>query len=673
MNHCHCGWMLTAMLLCAVLASLAQQPPPRPQAPQVKEIALPPAETPALSWVRAPTGPGEFLFNEPGPQQGLQVGDRRILATSLGLLCIQADGSTSLLPALYAQPTYLAGQFDGKLWVQNTKGGLFALDLQSLKVVEEYPEVKGQCLAVTPGGFWCLDTFELAQGFGTRGGNSLPAAYGLIFYDRQGKEARRLQADGTAFPKSEIHWATLDGDAIWVIAHTCLGVICGCGARDYAAGHLYRVDCAAGTVQMVKSALIPAVPFILKDRLIWILPNERQEFGNAEVMQLDKRTLAVTRLGVIPGKFAERLQVDERYLWCYPRDYAAESTAAPEPVVYRLQDCRRVRLAEAGPAPLAVKSFDPVMRLGRARGEAYFRLLAAGDHCAWLQKSTDSNLFEIADDGRTLVRDLSAISMPARDPEEIGGFLMPLKSLPDSLLFHSGGQYHQVYLLKAEAPTLMKISFPESVNNAIASDRRLWLSGSGGKVFTAGVDLRFTTITLPQNSESGWRASVAIGDAVFKFRPDGPLKIDAATGKTVPVASWKAQLSDEVRAELDTPYRSYRARDGRLVYLFSIEKDNDKWQTAVVSYQPTEDRWQYRLLADSRHMISVITRSESYLIPYEDTSIFRGEGDEDTLAPAGELPFMAYRASATEQYLYLNTDVGVYRARWAELLRDRRN
>lgn len=195
-------WMLMAWLLCSLPAAFSQQLSPS-QTPQVTEVALSVIEAPEpISWTPAPAGPGEFFYHRTDPLRGGAGG--RVPDPGYPARPVLHAGGWERVPAAGAvRPADLAGRaVRGQALGAMYRRGLFALDPRTLAVTEEYPEVTGQCLAVTPAGFWCLDTFELARGIGTRGGNSAPAAYGLILYDRRGKEVRRLNADGAAFPRA---------------------------------------------------------------------------------------------------------------------------------------------------------------------------------------------------------------------------------------------------------------------------------------------------------------------------------------------------------------------------------------------------------------------------------------------------------------------------------------
>lgn len=412
---------------------------------------------------------------------------------------------------------------------------------------------------------------------------------------------------------------------------------------------------------MIKEAVDPTAPTILKDRLIWIMPSERYDQGNARVMQLDKRTLAVTRLGVIPGKYARQVMIDERYLWCFPEDYYRWEAEGREPevVVYSSRTCRRVRLAEAGPAPDPKDRMPLMMRLPHPQD---VRLLAADHRCVWLQHVATSRIYELPDDGPPRTIDLAGIS--ARS------FLRSRWSLPEGCLCYPDSGSARLLLIKAGAPTATLLAFPDSIRDITVGDRRLWFFGHDKKWYIAGTDWRFRAGTLPPSANNPDTISLAKGDALYFFGENGPQQLDGVTGQISEIASWATQLSEEERAKLKHPDLSYRAPDGRLMFLFR-ERDNDNArQSVAVSYDPAQDRWQCRRVDHPYFTSMVVTPTATYYLSFDDPGvIYRCEGDGPT--PAGRLPFadITYSMCATERYLYLGTAVGVYRAPWAELLR----
>lgn len=651
-------WLLAVGLLSASLASVAQMPgfptgmpgmppggPPvvRPHHDPAKlpDITLP--FTPAtVQWTPAPSGAGEFLLTRAEDCfPALKVGGRTVIGTPLGLQVVQG-GQLSLHPTLYGKPLLVIDEAEGLLWVQEINGGLYALDPETLAITHAYPTVHGQCVAINASGFWCLDTFEHALNIPA---DNDPAAYAVIHYDRTGKECRRFATDGTALRKKDtIAWVAADDDALWLLVHPDYRETC--GMHDYGPKRLYRLDFIKGTLRQIKQPVAAMVsPMSMQpDSLLWAVGSEEENI--VAVMRLDKHTLASTRVGKIPEKYASGgLLLCDGVVWGWTRaDFS--STTPSSYAAFSATDCRRIPLEQVGPPP------DDVMK---ACQQSCFlvppqRVIAVDAERAWLLSSDQRTLTEVRDTGEVLRRDLSALSGPI-------SHIMPRTTLPGRLMLRVSNADYQVLQVTAGETSAHRLFLGDVDYDPICerSGGRYWLRGRE-KLFTADTEFTLREIELPGGKMP--ERILPIGDDALLCYRDALYRVTGRTGELHEITSWATQVPQGLR---HLGIRYVLGMRGDRLFLYSGYSPDDP-HTLLLIYDLPQDRWQQVELPQSYRPIP---GAQPYV--YAEQKLYTV--DERGVTPVGTLPSEGMSPlGGTTRYLYVDTSVGICRLPWSAVL-----
>ena len=668
-------WCWALLLLAVPMLGWAAPPAaPAHAAWQLEEISLPAQPlTAPLPWVKSPAGPGEFLLGQSFPlisMESTYAHQRRFIATVSGLLMIEPDGRASLVSAAFGQPCMWVGEKKGRLWVQQRDGTLLGLDPQTLAVAEQVHGLTGPCFAIDAGSIWCYDSMEMATGGLYKNVvNRFPFASALIEYDRTGREKRRFTADGVSLPKCAIIKALLDPNVLWV-------VINGDRARNYGEAQIFRVDRASGKVTKLDAVTNVGDRMLnLPAQLVWTTARQGQDEPGATcpINVLDKKTLAVTQPAQIPAKYANGLYaVQDGKLWCVvtPRIYDMPRRSPEEPyptiAVFSLTDGRRIHVEDAGLSPAEGPSTTkrpPVIA---------YSVVGCQPDRAWVC-GTDNRLYDIPDAGEPRQRDCFALG-PIRQ-------LCPrVSGMSDAFLGYAGD-------LSFPKSTLLQI-FPHSdraircvideVFPVTASIQRAWFI-SNGNILTCGEDLKPRTIKLSDDIDTTHLiggTTVSNGDKLYFFIAGNVYVADAAAGTVVKLASWRRD-APKALWKSDDPEAAFRTSDGRIVFnLYTRAKAADEDSAAsanhatLACYDPGMDSWTFT--PNDRITFWGDTLETPYgtlHVPEEKDVLYRGTATD--WKEVGRLPFCIkrlYFSACTARYLYLDTPLGLYRVRWAELL-----
>ena len=643
-------------------------------------------------WTKTPDRKTEVALN-PNCVSSISVGKRTLLNCSSALVGVEVDGSQRILTPAYGWRINFFQQDGRIIWVGDEQKGLIALNTADFSVAKTLPKVKGQCVAVEPGGFWTMDKI-LPQSMPLPEARDWQwSASRLIRYNREGKEQYRFETDGKALPKGYLNWAGVDSHAVWLV---------GCTRWDR--HHLYRLERGrAGKWHEIHlPGKQPDVPFFnAPDRLLWYDFSNTSKSASADirhytVYQYLKRTGAFSVCCTFTLRDGEGISVeawDKGHLWLMT---CSGDSDQPEQKAFRIR-CLELRnghfipLQQAGTPPLRIRQclrdlhhHSPTLSPVDGSGATVWL-----QGTVWLhEKLVNSPLiFSLQDDGKAYEYDLTPVSTDL--------FLRSSYAQPDGSIFLQSWNADTMVRLTVGHAEALAASPSENLGmiSRMGGSTRLWFSGGQPYgFFTMRSD--FTEqrwIPGPNAIYAGEENSAAVGEKLF-FRglehPDlcpspignkDPMVVDAESRHIDLLQSWRTQILAE-NPEMEWGYLgcfntvTFPLPDGRVCFQAELKQGYDphkggyNQQVRSFIYDPAKDQWTQG--QDDDWFTPLPTTSALYgLNLFDEIGVWRGEA----WVRIGRLPHGApsrdHDTAATNRYLYYcNGDLGLCRIAWKDLL-----
>jgi hypothetical protein len=668
----------------AAATGTAPAPAQTPQ-PAHKTVDLKVTAAEALKWTPAPDGLGEFVLcfgitihEAEARQQGLllfsqfdnavRVGDDCYLGTQVGLLRRTGKGPWQIVPALYGRfmrPVVVEGK---TLWLDewDFSGrpiGIVGLGLETQKIAVALPGAKGRLVRADHGELLCLTGEDVDW---VRGSSA------LVAYNVKGEEVWRRTFGArravSALVTPEATWATAWSPQITNIIPPPT---------------TFRIDAVTRETKEVDSKLLGLEPWgwqmLLYDRGAFLRAavTFKDKAGSVRLQEIDCRTLQV-REGPEAPYAGTSPQVNLR---------AAGDTVwmtSPQPVAFSRKTLAPIDPKEAGDPPKwttyeVLKTDPPKLPVS---------LVAAGGSTAWLGWDA-APLAALTDKGETLRVDL---------PEEIAGLL----KTGGGMRFEMAGRW----LCLGASAAIATLDLPSRkatvythpgtkpgnyLGYALAgggNDSGTWVRP--GKL--GWLDFRTPAVTevgLPseQNSFSAYRQEAVAGDQLVAMVHSGDVyRIVGPTGKVDKVASWRGVIYPAAQGDPKDEQSAFTwlKSDVRRVYLTP-----DGWLGVVALVSERELGMHFLDVAKGTWQEGEAAWTE--IVPFWRGDRLYGAGarklwewKDHKWSPVAGLPpalcnlYMTnlkgssggYLLNATEEYLYAQTPIGLYRVRWAEVLKN---
>ena len=601
----------------------------------------------------------------------IAVGKRAILNTGKSLISVAEDGKKSILPAAYRWRINFFQLALGYIWVGDAERGMLALNTRDFSVVKSLPNVKYQCIAVEPGGFWCIlqdDNMPVSiknlqfndnyyKEFFTRK---------LIEYDSTGIERRRLLADGKQLPEGEIQLAGIDAKAIW-IANNSRGLYHQSPFYPYL--QLYRIGREEDDVlsPFVYITNLPMQSLInLSDRIIGYRVNE----GITEIFQFNKKDYICSYIGSIklPDTVRE-VVADDHYLWfktLNPKRLIEDNWFTFQ--VFSLASRKEVSQKDAGTPPPLIQG----LRYSIAQKSQFSPINGFGSYL-WCQgKLSSHTLFALNDDGTTFAHKLI--------PYRLGEYFLQSYVQSDGIIYKKLHGDFLVRLQPDKSSAKMVQAAHISPLSRSGGSSRLWFYISGGFV-TIDANLKeqhWIPSGIIQQVEQ--RKTATIGAGLYGLglnNPDKlnkpihdiytPIYVDAEKQQVKFLSSWRAQMMPDIdwRSHSYDSIVTFPLPDGRVVY--QSGEGNAVCMMNSFIYNPVTDQWITGKMDDWFRPFP--TGSTLYgLNGSGDVAIWQGDGWVRVgKAPQG-INADSLSQAATDKYLYVRTDLGLCRMAWKDMI-----
>ena len=707
------------------VATAAQTIPPEPLSLQSTTSSIQPTTgAKTLYWQKAPDGVGELLVypNPPG-QNEFVWGKRRVLGTELGLLTKDAKGGWKILPSLYKASVRIAGIGQDLIWLEQNDDGLVALK-KNLKIVQRLPNVKGRCIAIEKGGFWCLANFSVSSWKNSN-------AQELIEYDHKGQEKRRFVVKGLSlipattapivaeekqksgfgfgdkgfgysFGGSGIAWAAVDRDAIWVsLNNYSRGVFTGGGFLRLGEEKLGRLERSTGqfttlawpSAQADKNPQLEAEKFLdLPERIQWLAESSGFAW---DVYELDKRTFQINRVLQIDSERSQ-LKVTRDFIWVQKR---LGNVLERVSLVYSRFPLAFVNPEKAGLPPERVMSYLSRPDFLDVGTSFWGGIVASNSKGVWLGSPLYSLVFA-GDEGQ--LQHYNVRSVLNSNPEQ-GTFAS--EETANGVLWSNGEQLIRVWpnrrvvqlsLARKSDRSSSTPSYPFIL--LPSTSQRIWYGTSKGQLITSKPDfsaqqiIEYPSKLLPANSRwmvrgiDGNEGTIAVGDVLYMWDNSGHLlRIDGATGEVNIVESWTRYLLD-YESHLP-PERKLEGRnstafalpDGRIAFTFSVGLKHGGGEVSFAIrvdkahffiFDPRNDTWQESNTSTEIQPL----QAGCQLYGYDAQQIYQWRGNgwqirgkRPLIPPAQQTYRSGIRSAGTEKYYYAETPLGLYRVLWSQI------
>jgi len=621
-------------------------------------------------WQSVPDRAGEILLAPGHYQYGqFEHENRRFVATMLGVLESMPGGHWRIVPEMYGRWIIPITVRDGLLWARPYwEKQLVALDIGTWATRKRIPipQFGTRVVAFEEDGFWLLEDEKIPVPLNgrSRAGPSPAGHASIVHYDMDGTEMFRYRTSpgkpAADMPQGYtdastplIYWAAVDRDAVWLAVQRT---------------RIVRIDRRSGERRSVDANTFPQTLFVnLPKRILWFRREGRTK--STTVYQLQKEQLTITVAGKIDVPI---------------RGFASDGTnlwvESDKTYVFSLKNLEPVAIEEAGPRPPALPEnveFPPLS------------ILSVGDDRVWLWAS-QSQIAEIADDGKTGVWDVSQwVKSSGQDLRVVAkakflyafvrGNLIRLESGSSDVLVRRLGDPSQLYPLhlsldadhvwvQSQTGNDVSIFAPDLTSVATFSCEPLIQ-----QYFLTGVALRGSCyVFLPPHSTPSYSARL--------------VKIDSKTGKVTTVESWRKHFDhwckkdvDEEPTGVNVPrfyglQRAVQTPDGRLFFIVlwgmwdPASSRYSSVRQAAWYYDPAADHWEAAPLSRSIHL----TSSPNLLIDKQDQCFLRYK--DGKWQPVGRLSsdwleagLLNWPISATKQYFYARTPLGLYRVAWTDI------
>jgi len=405
----------------------------------------------------------------------------------------------------------------------------------------------------------------------------------------------------------------------------------------------------------------------LPKRILWFRREGRTK--STTVYQLQKEQLTITVAGKIDVPI---------------RGFASDGTnlwvESDKTYVFSLKNLEPVAIEEAGPRPPALPEnveFPPLS------------ILSASDDRIWLRAS-QSQIAEIADDGKTGVWDVSQWVKPAGQVHRVVAKAKFLYAFARGKLIRLESGSSDVFVRRLGDPSQL---YP--LHLSLDGDQ-VWVqpqTGNDVSIFAPDLTSVATFSCEPPVSQY-FLAGVALNGSCYVFLPPHStpsysarlVKIDSKTGKVTIVESWRKHFDHWCRKNVDEEptgvnmprfrglQRAVQTPDGRLCFIISwgmwdpASSRYSSVKQAVWYYDPAADHWEAAPLSWSIHS----TSSPNLLIDKQDQCFLRYKGRK--WQPVGRLSsdwleagLLNWPIATTKRYVYARTPLGLYRVAWTDI------
>jgi hypothetical protein len=643
-----------------------------------------------LKWTPAPDGLGEFILNnvyvplESGfwkewgfrPfEKVVRSGDDEYFGTFVALMRRTGQGPWQIVPALYgrrATPVLVDGR---TLWLDEWtrayplwQKGLVGLDLDTQKIVAELPGTKGWLIRIDNGEFLCLASTasDLLHGKQT-----------LVAYNAKGEEVwrhafgERLTV-GVPFITPEATWAMV-GRSPFIVTDAMPPP-----------PTMFRIDVTTREMKEVSDKFLGygyggerQTEAVYDRGAILQLIESRQAEGGSRIRihEIDCRTLE-TRDGpdVAVNEYKGNVRVTGDVVWALGK----------QPLAFSRKTLGPLDPKEAGRPP----DWPPAQPAAEPTAVTSLGQMVAGiGPTLWMSRG-GAALSVLTDTG-----DLARVDLPDDVAGRLKPAVTPQFAVAGRQLCLGASGVVVTADLAARKATLYSYSGPgtDYTGYSLAGggdDSGLWIYAPYA---LAWLDFRKASVTLLdvplERYPTLWHKSVAGNQIVALSDGGNVFRVTGPTGKVDVVGSWykliSADPNDPRRAYQDSQWlssnnirRVYLTPDGWLGVVAPVPGENPGRSYGVFFLDVATGAWH---AGDEAWTDIVPIHRGDALYGASLRQVW--EWKDHKWSPVADLPPVlcdlglstdigsGYRAVATDEYFYATTPIGLYRVRWADLLK----